>query len=372
MFEKIKLIIILIFIICIFGCSIPIQKKSIESGVKGRMVWGDTLLKNGYVYIFTSSANDFKDTPFAICGPTREDGFFTMDLLPGKYYVIGRKKIDDTKSDRINTGDYFSYYGGNPVIIKEKNYTFVGLSSIKIDSTNISINVSAKGDVNVLEGHVVYQGLPLEEAFVYIYVDASTEFRGPGFAMAGPTKQDGYFKFTDLPENNYYIVARKRSSGEKAGPVERGDYFGYYLNNPIKSKNNTLININIDTAMKSGEIGELDEGKTKSSNMYIKGIITDEKGKSIEGIYVFAYSERVIGHKRPTYISSKSDKSGKYILYFDKPGKFYIGARQNYGDSPKPGEFYGLYDQTADHSIVIQNDTKLENINFIVQPILTK
>lgn len=372
MVKKIKFIIVLIFIICISGCSIPIQKKSSESGIKGRMVWGDILLKNGYAYVYTSPINDFKDKPFAVCGPTREDGFFSMDLLPGKYYVIGRKKADDTKSDRLNIGDYFSYYGGNPVIIKEKNYTFVGLSSMKIDSTNISMDVGEKGDANILEGHVIYQGLPLDGAFVYAYIDSSTEFKGPGFAMAGPTGQDGYFKFTDLPENNYYIVARKRSSGEKAGPVERGDYFGYYLNNPVKSKNNILININIDTAMKSGEIGELDEGKNKSSDMYIKGMITDEKRNVMEGIYVFAYMERVIGHKKPTYISSKSDKSGKYILYFDKPGRFYIGARQNYGDSPKPGELYGLYDQTADHSIVIQNGTKLENINFIVQQILIK
>ncbi len=360
-----------ILFLCLAGCSIKnIFKPPLKSGIKGRMVCGEILLKDGYVYIYKSAEKGFKDEPFVIGGPTREDGYFEINLSPGKYYVLGRKKADGTKSSIMTEKDYFSYYGGNPAYIKEGKYTFVGLTSMKIFSEKSIYNLTNSANNNIFQGKVTYQGMPVEGAYIYVYMDASSEFKGPGFAMSGPTGEDGFFKFLDLPENNYYVIARKRNSKDKAGPVVRGDYFGYYLNNPINIKNDSIIEIDISTAIKSGEIGELDEGFSKSSETYIKGIVKDKNNKPVEGVYVFAYNERVIGHKKPSYLSQKTNSIGEYILYFDKFDTYYLGVRQFYGDSPQPGELYGLYDGSPDHSIKIKKGDRLENINFVADPIL--
>ncbi|MBI4652205.1 hypothetical protein HY745_13220 [Candidatus Desantisbacteria bacterium] len=362
----------LLVLINFTGCGLPaVKKPTALAGLKGRMVWGDMLLKDGYVYLYSSALKDFRNTPYAVIGPTIEDGSFTAMLPAGKYYIIGRKKADGSKSDKIIENDYFSYYGGNPVQIKDGKYIFAGLSSIKLPPEKISYNISSVNeDSTILQGTVAHHGIPLTGAYITLYVDASTEFKGPGFMVAGPTGNDGIFKFKDLPENNYYIVVRKRSSKDKAGPILRGDYFGYYVYNPITIKTGSIINIEIGTAIKSGEIGELDEGIIKTSEMYIKGKIINKNGNPVEGVYVFAYTERVIGHKKPYCLSQKSNSKGEYILYFDKPGIYYLGAREFYGDSPRPGELFGLYTKSPDHSVKIVEGKNLENVDFIVEPIL--
>ena len=47
----------------------------------------------------------------------------------------------------------------------------------------------------------------------------------------------------------------------------------------------------------------------------------------------------------------------------------YQGARQHYGDSPMPGELFGMYDESADHGLKIEAGRKIGEIEIIVEPV---
>jgi hypothetical protein len=51
------------------------------------------------------------------------------------------------------------------------------------------------------------------------------------------------------------------------------------------------------------------------------------------------------------------------------PGIYYVGAREEYGDSPLPGERFGMYDDSADHGLQVKAGATRNNINIIVEPV---
>ena len=110
------------------------------------------------------------------------------------------------------------------------------------------------------------------------------------------------------------------------------------------------------------------EGVTvaKDSGAYLT---VTEDGKPVAGMHVFAYTERVIGHKRPAALSSPTGADGRFALQLPVAGTYYIGARQQYGDSPAPGELFGMYDESADHGLEVGPDAAAGRLRIVVEPI---
>ncbi|NIQ93416.1 MAG: carboxypeptidase regulatory-like domain-containing protein, partial [Desulfuromonadales bacterium] len=108
---------------------------------------------------------------------------------------------------------------------------------------------------------------------------------------------------------------------------------------------------------------------SSAGQILVNGRIVDAEGAPVAGLHVFAYVDRVIGHKRPAAMSAPTGKDGRFRLGLEKPGVYYVGARQNYGDSPIPGELFGMYDESADHGLKVESGRKIDDIEIIVEPI---
>lgn len=282
---------------------------------------------------------------------TDDDGYYSLDVGPGTYYLA----VFDSISGR------FAYSGLNPVRLGEGMKMRIGFLAHPVKRA--SYVPWEEGSAAV--GGVIKSGDgPLEGARVFAYLDAGEDFRGPGYAFSLPTGDDGRFIIADIPPGAYYLVVRKRTGKGLVGPVESGDCFGYFPYNPIEVRDGRVAEVEMSCVVKKKELFP------SSGSATVEGTLTDDGGRPLAGVYAFAYTEEVVGHKKPAATSRVTGPDGRYSLSLPGGGVYYIGARREYGINPQPGEWYGLYPGTPDHSIVIGEGEKKQGVDMVLEKIL--
>ena len=86
--------------------------------------------------------------------------------------------------------------------------------------------------------------------------------------------------------------------------------------------------------------------------------------------FILSTNQTEMGHHRPAALSSITDGQGRYQLFLPTAGKYYVGARHGYGDNPAPGEMFGHYEGTPDHSLTVESNRFLEEIGITVNRVL--
>jgi hypothetical protein len=186
--------------------------------------------------------------------------------------------------------------------------------------------------------------------------------------MSAPTDADGYFAFDSLPESGYFLAARKRLDGQRVGPVREGDLYGIYPGNPLTARSGELARVTVHLAAKIKDAVEA-ETFGRGGGPELRGLVTDAQGRGVAGVHVFAYTDRVIGHQRPAALSTPTGPDGAFVVRLPAPGTYSVGARELYGDSPAPGELFGMYDDSADHGLTVKDGEKPGAITIVVEPI---
>jgi hypothetical protein len=335
------------------------------NGLEGRVTVDGQIVTGGVVFAYLTYADVLAFKPFAASGATADDGSYTMDLPPGKYFVVAKKRAAGLADGPLAVGDALSYNGSNPITVDPGGYVHVGFSlSRKLEEVAYSDGLDpATGS---LEGVIEYQGKPLEGAGLRIFLDGADLFRGQGYSATPPTGKSGAFRIDLLPESAFYLIVRKRAKGAGAGPIAEGDYFGYFVENPVQVHVGKVAKVRIEVISKASEIGK-DDSLFRATGTQIVGRILDKAGKVVPGVYAFAYEDKVMAHVRPSFISREVDKEGRYVISLSRGGVYYIGARSAYGDSPGLGEWYGRYDVTADHSVRVETGKRVEGVDIIVE-----
>lgn len=338
------------------------------TGFEGRVVVNGAVLPGARVYAYRTFIDFINSKPFAASALTGDDGKYVMDMPVGSYYLVAKKRKEMATDSVVEAGDFFSFQGSNPITVAAGKYTHVGFSMLPYDQ---AVNYLAydTSDSGAIAGVVTLDGKPLDGVFVTLYVDTAEDLRGSTYATSPPTGKNGVFRFDYLPEVEYYVVARKRASGSPAGPLTDGDYFGFFPANPVHVKAGKLAQLEVTVNTKAGEIGK-EDSLFRHTGTAVTGTIRDLQGKPVEGVYVFGYLEKVMAHKRPEFISSVVDKDGRYLLNLPEGGTYYLGARSKYGDTPALGEWYGRWEGTGDHSVVLKTGETLKEINIAVEQIL--
>jgi len=338
------------------------------AGFEGRVVWEGQVVAGAHVYAYKSFDDLLNHRPSAVSTATADNGTYKMDLPAGKIFLVAKKLAAGEADGPPAVGDYYSFQGSNPVTVVAGVYTHVGFALVKKDSEPLYTENPDQGS-GTLTGVVTYMGEPLEGAHVSLFLDPDSDFRGMGYSSAPPTRKDGRFRVDFLPQSDYYVIARKRASGAGSGPLTDGDSFGYYVDNPVPVKDGKVVKIEVEMLSKAGEIGK-DDSLFRNTGTQVAGRITDKKGNVVKGVYAFAYEEKVMAHKRPSFISREVNDDGRYVINLSKGGVYYIGARSSYGDSPGIGEWYGRYDVTADHSVELKTGGRVDGVDISVEQIL--
>lgn len=290
-----------------------------------------------------------KPAPHRI-GPTGENGLFEMDLPQGEYYLLARGP------------NLFAYYGRNPVSVPKEGLEKVNLLMVP---DNLA---GPEGPVEIetgIAGMVTDAGKPVPGAVVTVYPDLSSQLKGFGLGMSNPTDENGRFEMP-LPAGNYYLVVRVRQSGMFAGPLRAGDKFGYLPANPVVVNEGQIARVQIPLI----EVPEKVERYAASlfGSTRISGRILDADGKPVAGLRALLYDDSTMLN-RPLYVSQPSDAEGRYVISFPKGGRYYLAARDQLGGTPGPGELYGRYQGTPDHSVRVRTGKHLEEIDLTVDEV---
>lgn len=298
---------------------------------------------------------DFNVPAVALAAPTADDGSFRLELPQGDYALFG------WSADR----SLFAFCGRNPVPLAGEN-VWAGLQVVAVDAP-----VTAAYDdpySAAVEGRVLHQGQPLAGAYVSLYLDVADDLKGQGYRLSQPTGADGYFRFDGLPESSYFLVARARRSGERVGPVQEGDLFGVFSGNPLTAIAGSVQQVVLHAVAKQKDAAG-SETFGRATGPVLRGTIVDHAGKGVAGIHVFAYVDRVIGHQRPAAISTPTGADGQFTVNLPAAGTYYVGAREAYGDSPAPGELFGMYEGSADHGMLLAEGETREGVRILVEPV---
>ena len=302
------------------------------------------------IHAYPVDAHDFKADPAHRSAPTGADGHFLIDLPNGQYYLIARGK------------NLFSFYGRNPVSVADEGLENVNLM---MQPDKAPLPDAEAGIESGIVGLVSDAGKAVSGAIVYVYPDLSSQFKGMGLGMSVPTDQRGYFEMP-LPAGTYYLVVRVRKSGGFAGPLQAGDLFGYLPDNPVVLPDGKVTRVHIPLI----EVPEKVERYAASmfGNTSITGRIVDVSGEPVADTQAMLYDDPTMLN-RPLYVSQKTGNDGRFILSFPVGGTYYLAARDQLGGTPAPGENYGRYQGSPDHSVTVSTGKSLENVEIVVEEV---
>lgn len=298
---------------------------------------------------------------FAAAGTTDGKGVAAFDLPAGRYFLVVRWRADDDYSRPVAPGDRFAYFGGNPVFAERgaAREIFIGVEEFAGTEDPVSGPPGGTG----VSGRVMADAAPVAGAHVSAYLRTETAFRDLGFAASAPTGEDGGF-LLDLPPGKYYLVARKRAGGGVAGPLRKGDRFGYYAENPVTVAEGRYTRVTIPSTLLKLRNAPSYSAAYKAASS-IEGRILDANGKPRKGVYAALFDNPDLLN-RPVFLSDVTGEDGKYRLPVPVPGTYYLGARSGYGGSPAPGGYYGRYEGNPGHSVTLREGDRLTGIDIFV------
>ena len=266
------------------------------------------------------------------------DGHARLSLPPGIWYLTA------SAAEQAVLG----WYGSNPVQVRAGESVEVTIPAVP--ATSAAVTLVAPGDETVT-GVVVGDGGAVVGAGVAFYLDASTQFRGPGY-LETRTDERGGFE-TRLSPGRYWLFVRRRFGQQSFGPLEAGDDFGFYPGNPLEIHSGERVAISIPAVRvlkKSGWSGP------STLRTLVSGTIRDAAGQPLPGFRAFMHAKATMLGK-PEFVSEPSGADGSYLIWVDREGLYYLGARADIGRARGEGEVIGLYAGSPNHAIEVRLDS---------------
>jgi hypothetical protein len=291
------------------------------------------------VYAYREFDRGPGEEPAGRSRPTPADGTFSLELPAGSWILVAARTGDRTLRE-LGTGDLFCYFGGNPVRVEPGRASVVGLGLFPV-----GVDPAADNSYGISGTVYDEHGRPLPEAVVYLYKNPADGFKGmPG--VFARTRADGTFRLR-VRKGTFFVVARKRESGELFGPTRPGDRFGYYPRNPVVLAEDERKGIRVDALPRVDIREKYGDGYEPPDEIVVRVRAVDSAGNPLPGIRVLAYrTGAMTGY--PAFVSGKTGADGSVELAVAEEGTYYLLARERLG-GPADGEWYGRYAGPGDH-----------------------
>lgn len=343
---QLRLIVTLGLILLLAGCLA--RNPVAEVRVEGKVTSHRTPAADVRVLAYPVTARTLAGPPAYSSLPTAADGRFQLTLPPGEYYFFARG------------GGLFSFYGRNPVAVPAEGLTEMNLGLVpEAGSPPADEPFVATGVFGRTFGEEGSQA----EATIYIYTDLTSRLKGMGYVMAGPTDKEGVFEAA-LPAGTYYLLARQRRGKSSTGPLQAGDHVGYYPANPLTVKDGEVARVAIPMLEVPAKVTDM------AGNLFgqtsITGRILDSQGTPVAGVRAVLYADGQMLN-RPLYVSQPTGADGVFILSFPEGGTYFLAARNTLGGAPGPGDLYGTYDASDDHSLLLETGEKRSAVDILVE-----
>lgn len=218
-----------------------------------------------------------------------------------------------------------------------------------------------------LRGHVVMKesGDPLSGSYVNIYPDTISNLLGPSQFISTPTDEQGFYQL-EVPPGVYYVVARKRMSGQATGPLAPGDYYSEHQRLVTRVEEGKLVEIDLPVAkMKAPMFFKRMVGE--QTNTGISGVLLDQSGQPVMGGFAMAYEDKDM-KRLPDYASTLSDEKGRFTIYLPEGGSYYLAARLHAWDMPSPGEPFGKFGGDNPEVVNVESGHFVKDVRIVMSP----
>lgn len=277
------------------------------------------------------------------------DGRARLELDPGVWYL----------SASAEQPSLFGWYGSNPVQVRAGDTLDISIPGVQTPPPPGRARVLA-GEESIA-GQVAGEDGPIAQAGVALFLDAATLFRGPGYVEA-LTDDQGLFEARVSP-GRYWLVARRRQNQGAVGPLEVGDDFGYYPGNPLAVHTGERVTVGIPAVRVLKKSGWT---KSSTARARVAGTIRDAAGRPLLGYRAFLHAKpSMLG--KPEFVSEPSGPDGAYVIWADREGVYYLGARAEIGQARAQGDAIGVFTGSPDHAVAVRpNDAELPALDIVV------
>jgi len=329
------------------GCAAPTAQ------LAGRVVRDGSPIGGARVTLDSASAQ-------SLIALTDTEGVYRFDAVPPGTYTLSAEGAEGA--------GLVPAWGIAEIVLAPGQSSWEGLPLVPRAPPRVLPYTPATPGSGAVSGTVMLAGEPVVGAVANLYLDRAEGLKGQGVRQSPLTGGDGRFALEDLTEGAYYLTVRKRRSGT-AGPVREGDLYGVAATNPIMVRAGTEVAVTVHVARKEKERPPQSAMLARTGTA-VTGVVTDDGGQPLAGVYVFAYRDRTIGHRMPDFLSAPTGPDGRFVLPLGDGGLFYLGAREHFGGSPQPGERFGLYEGSPDHGLRIARGKMIEDVEIRVREVL--
>ena len=235
------------------------------------------------------------------------------------------------------------------------------------DTLVINKTIDGNGKTGMI-GQIVNKadGTPVAGAYVNIYPDTLSNLLGPSQFISSPTGTDGRFT-VEVPPGTFYVVARKRASGDPSGPLSPGDLYSEHQRVITTVIDGKLSVVDLTVAPVKAPMFFKKAMVEQETTTGIRGILIDAAGNPVPGSFAVAYTNADV-KRLPDYASTLSDSQGSFVIYLPEAGDYYLGARVHAWDMPHPGELYGKYGDDTPTPVSVTKDEFVTDIKIVLTP----
>jgi hypothetical protein len=227
--------------------------------------------------------------------------------------------------------------------------------------------VDGKGQTGI-SGQVLLKGSrqPLGDAYVNVYPDTISNLLGPSQFISSPTDASGRYSL-ELPPGTYYVVARKRMSGQATGPLSPGDFYSEHQRIVTSVLAGKLSVVDLTVVPMKAPMFFKKEVVERETDTGIRGMLTDKAGKPVSGGFAMAYSDPEM-RRLPDFASTLSDADGHFTIYLPAGGTYYLAGRIHAWDMPQHGEPYGKLGGETPQPVTVSKGSFVEGISIVLEP----
>lgn len=181
-----------------------------RSGIKGEITHQGEPLERVYLYVYKDPGSGFKGLGYFV--QPVERGKFRVNLPPGDYYLLARKRARGGQFGPIEQGDYYSYYYGNPVHVSSGEVRDVQIEMLERLAMLEEEVVTFQG----VRGQVVDASGKAQPG-LHVFAYRAAEMTGTPDFFSLPSGADGRFELALPGAGPYYLLARQAFGGPAQG-----------------------------------------------------------------------------------------------------------------------------------------------------------
>ena len=190
-------------------------KATERSGIYGEITHQGEPLERVYLYVYKDSSSDFKGLGYFV--QPVERGKFRINLPPGDYYLLARKRARGGQFGPIEQGDYYNYYYGNPVHVSAGEARETQIEMLE----RLAMLEEEVVDFRGVRGLIV-DASGKAQSGLYVFAYRTAEMAGTPDLFSEPSGLDGRFNLALPDAGPYYLLARQAFGG----PAEDSELYG--------------------------------------------------------------------------------------------------------------------------------------------------